>query len=151
MVHSRPRHVYKLFQPVQSTNFSYWATEQQFGFRKLHSTISVVLNTTNGWYVNMDRKMFILVDLLNLKKDSIKFIIYSILFSNLKLYSITESALCKIRSYLSVATNKKMPGGSHDIGAILGLHFFLIYITDLPGCLNHASADDINFKEVGLL
>ena len=60
--------MYKLFQPVQSTNFSYWATEQQFGFRKLHSTVSVVLNTTNSWYVNMDGKMFILVDLLNLKK-----------------------------------------------------------------------------------
>ena len=40
----------------------------QFGFRKSHSTASALLDCTNSWYVNMDRKMFNLFVLLDLKK-----------------------------------------------------------------------------------
>ena len=43
-------------------------TECQYGFRKMHSTVSALLGSTNSWYVNMDRKMFNLVVLLDLKK-----------------------------------------------------------------------------------
>ena len=43
-------------------------SEHQFGFRKLHSTASALLDSTNSWYVNMDRKMFNLVVLLDVKK-----------------------------------------------------------------------------------
>jgi hypothetical protein len=43
-------------------------SEHQFGFRKYHSTASALLDSTNSWYVNMDRKMFNLVVLLDLKK-----------------------------------------------------------------------------------
>ena len=57
-------------------------TEHQFGFRKMHSTVSALLDSTNSWYVNMDHKMFNLVALLNLKKafDTID---HSILLSKL--------------------------------------------------------------------
>ena len=43
-------------------------TEHQYGFRKMHSTVSALLDNTNSWYVNMDRKMFNLVVLFDLKK-----------------------------------------------------------------------------------
>ena len=36
-------------------------SEHQFGFRKFHSTASALLDSTNSWYVNMDRKKFNLV------------------------------------------------------------------------------------------
>ena len=40
----------------------------QFGFRKFHSTASALLDCTNSWYMNMDRKMFNLILFLDLKK-----------------------------------------------------------------------------------
>jgi hypothetical protein len=42
-------------------------SEHQFDFRKSHSTASALLDCTNSWYVNTDRKMFNLVVLLDLK------------------------------------------------------------------------------------
>jgi hypothetical protein len=46
-------------------------SDHQFGFRKFHSshsTASALLDCTNSWYMNMDRKMFNLVVFLDLKK-----------------------------------------------------------------------------------
>jgi hypothetical protein len=40
-------------------------SKHQFGFRQLHSTTSALLDSTNSWYVNMDRKLFNLVVLLD--------------------------------------------------------------------------------------
>ena len=40
----------------------------QFGFRKFHSTATALLDCTNDWYMNLDRKMFNLVVLIDLKK-----------------------------------------------------------------------------------
>lgn len=34
-------------------------SEHQFGFRRLHSTASALLDSSNNWYVNMDLKMFL--------------------------------------------------------------------------------------------
>ena len=43
-------------------------SDTQFGFRKFHSTASALLDCTNDWYINLDRKMFNLVVLIDLKK-----------------------------------------------------------------------------------
>ena len=39
-------------------------SDSQYGFRKFHSTASALLDCTNDWYVNLDRKMFNLVVLI---------------------------------------------------------------------------------------
>ncbi len=36
-------------------------SKSQFGFRKFHSTPTALLDCTNEWYVNLDRKLFNLV------------------------------------------------------------------------------------------
>ena len=43
-------------------------SEHQFGFRKHHSTTTALLDCANDWYINMDRKRFNLVVLIDLKK-----------------------------------------------------------------------------------
>ena len=105
----------------------------------------------------MDRKMFNLVVLLDLKKafDTIN---HSILLNKLELYGITGGALSLIRSYLfdrnqtcqlgdMMSTSRRVKCGIPQ-GSILGPLFFLIYINHLPECLNHTTprlfADNTN-------
>ena len=42
-------------------------SEHQYGFSKFHSTASALLDCTNDWYINMDRKLFNLVVFVDLK------------------------------------------------------------------------------------
>ncbi len=110
-------------------------SEHQFGFRKYHSTASALLDSTNSWYVNMDRKMFNLVVLLDLKKafDTID---HGILLRKLELYGIAGSALALIRSYFSdrnqkcqlgdqISTVKSLKKVTSGIGAIRKIRDFV--------------------------
>ena len=94
----------------------------------------------------------------------ILYIDHSILLSKLELYGITGNALSMIRSYLSGRNQKCQLGDKMSTarriecgipqGSILGPLFFLIYINDLPQCLNHATArlfaDDTNLTVAGV-
>ena len=44
-------------------------SNSQFGFREFHSTATALLDCTNDWYMNIDRKKFNLVVLIDLKKE----------------------------------------------------------------------------------
>ena len=137
-------------------------SKQQFGFRDFHSTASALLDSTNSWYVNMDRKLYNFVVFLDLKKacDPVS---HEILLRKLELYGVTSCALALIQSYLSDRTQKcqladKMSSERNvkcgiPQGSILGPFFFLVYINDLPECLNQATsrlfADDSNLTVAG--
>ena len=131
-------------------------SDTQFGFRKFHSTAGALLDCTNEWYINLDRKMFNLVVLIDLKKafDTVD---HQILLSKLELYGIKGQAINLLKSYL---TNRKQKCQVNSFsserlikcgvpqGSILGPLLFLLYINDLPHCLSKTKpwlfADDTN-------
>ena len=137
-------------------------SEHQFGSRKYNSTASALLDCTNDWYINMDQKLFNLTVFIDLKKafDTVN---HEILLEKLLLLGITGSAFQLLESYLSdrsqkcevngfISKENKITCGVPQ-GSILGPLLFLLYINDLPSCLNLTKrrmfADDTNITSSG--
>ena len=114
--------------------------------------------------MNLDRKMFNLVVLIDLKKE-FDTVDHQILLRKLELYGIKGEALTLLKSYLtnrnqnskcqiknSFSTERLIKCGVPQ-DSILGPLFFLLYINDLPQCLNKTKprlfADDTNLTASG--
>ena len=129
----------------------------QSGFRSRHSTETTLLDTTNQLLVNMDKGLISGILFLDLKKafDTAD---HEILLSKLERYGIRGRTLqwfisyilerkqmCKINN--SISNVKKIRCGVPQ-GSNLGPLLFLIYINDLPNCLETIRAsmfvDDTN-------
>ena len=137
-------------------------SEQQFGFRRFHSTSTALLDCTDEWYVNMHRGIYNLVVFLDLKKafDTVN---HDILLAKLELYGIKNTPLMLFKSYLSDRSQQCQVNGELSTlkylkygvpqGSILSPLLFLIYINDLPNCLQHSTvrmfADDTNITVSG--
>ena len=80
-------------------------SDNQFGFRKFHSTATALFDCTNDWYTNLDRKMFSLVVQIDLKKafDTVD---HQILLRKLEIYDIKHHVLALFESYLSNRSQK---------------------------------------------
>ena len=149
----------QLYEYFTTTNL---LSEQQFGFRRFHSTSTALLDCTDEWYVNMDRGLYNLAVFLDLKKafDTVN---HDILLAKLELYGIKNTPLMLFKSYLSDRSQKCQVNGELSTlkylkygvpqGSILGPLLFLIYINDLPNCLQHSTArmfaDDTNITVSG--
>ena len=136
--------------------------KHQFGFRQFHSTTITLLDCTNEWYVNMDRGLYNIVVLLDLKKafDTVN---HEILLSKFERYGFGKKAVALLYNYLTDRTQRcQLNGMLSDQkgitcgipqGSILGPLLFIIYINDLPNCLEQATpkmfADDTSLTAVG--
>ena len=114
--------------------------------------------------MNIDKKLFNLVVLIDLKKafDTVD---HQILLKKLEIYGVKGDALALLKSYLIDRTQKCQVNGTISSerlikcgvpqGSILGpLFFFILYINDLPQCLSKLTkprlfADDTNLTAAG--
>ena len=135
----------------------------QSGFRSLHSTVTALLDQTNYWcLILIDRGMVNGVIFLDLKKafDTVD---HDLLLSKLAFHGLQSQTVDWFKSYLSNRQQLCYVNGVPSVkntltcgvpqGSILGPLLFLIYINDLPKCLDHSVArlyvDDTNLTFSG--
>ena len=121
----------------------------QSGFRPKHSTETAVLNALNRWFLNIDQGKYNLVVFLDLRKafDTVN---HEILLKKLEHYGVHGNELKWFTSYLTDRKQYTVVGAikyqlgsiSHGVpqGSCLG-PLFLVYINDLPYCINHGISD----------
>ena len=128
----------------------------------MHSTLTALLETTNNWSINIDNGLLNGVLFIDLKKafDTIDHVI---ILRKLANYGVDQIALRFFASYLCNRSQKCSVNGALSSaskltygvpqGSILGSLLFLIYINDLPNCLDIACAkmfaDDTNITVPG--
>ena len=130
----------------------------QSGFRSMHSTTTTLLETTNNWSSNIDNGLLNGVLFIDLKK-ALDTIDHEIILRKLAIYRVVDpNALRIFASYLCNRSQKFSVNGTLSSasklacgvpqGSILEPLFFLIYMNDLPNCLDISCAkkfaDDTN-------
>ncbi len=156
----------KILERFVHSNFSQFLdkhnhiTITQSGFRKLHSTVTALLNVTDKWLRNIDNGLVTGVVFIDLHK-AFNTVDINILLSKLSLFGISGVELEWFRSYLTGRSQSVIFDGylSDPLpvsigvpqGSILGALLFLLYLNDLPkiaqNCSVNMFADDTEMED----
>lgn len=116
----------------------------QSGFRPYHSTLTALLQATEEWFHNMDLGLLSGVLFVDFSKafDTVN---HRVLLEKLQLYGIKDKALEMFSSYLDNRSQCCVVNNAFSKfnviesgvpqGSILGPLLFLVYVNDLPNCL----------------
>jgi hypothetical protein len=129
--------------------------ENQFGFRKNHSTETAVQLLISKWRAAIDDDMFVIAVMLDLKR-AFETINREVLFEKLKCYKVGGVVLQWIKNYLTGRTQRVRIGNqlSSELlcdvgvpqGSVLGPLLFIIYMNDINSCTRYVNinlfADD---------
>ena len=122
----------------------------QHAFLKMHSTLTSLLNVTDAWFSNIDKRKINISVFLDLKKafDTVD---HGILLSKLTKYGVVGTPLRWFTSYL---TNRKqycqVNGHKSSLktvhcgipqGSCLGPLLFILYVNDFEQCLNKCTTN----------
>ena len=131
----------KLFEFLTANNL---LSKNQFAYRKLHSTITSLLNVTDSWYSNVDRKNVNISLFIDLKKafDTVD---HDILLAKLQRYGICQKELEWFVSYLTERqqycylngqnSEKRLVSCGIPQGSCLGPLLFILYTNDFEESL----------------
>ena len=123
--------------------------QNQYAYRKLHSTITSLIKCTDDWLSNIDSKKVNLTLLLDLKKafDTVD---HKIILDKLGAYGVIGIEFKWFKSYLSKRRqfcrvndyNSKTMRVTCGIfqGSCLCLPLFILYLNDFENCLQYSSA-----------
>ena len=123
--------------------------QNQYAYRKLHSTITSLIKCTDDWLSNIDSKKVNLTLFLDLKKafDTVD---HKIILDKLRAYGVIGIEFKWFKSYLSKRRqfcrvndyNSKTMRVTCGIpqGSCLCLLLFILYLNDFENCLQYSSA-----------
>ena len=136
-------------QPIEYLITNKVLTPNQSAFRKLYSTVTSLINSTDYWYDNMDKRQLNLAIFLDLKKafDTVD---HRILIKKLGAYGIRgisgewlTSFLTSSKQFCSVNGQKseaRLVTCGIPQGSCLGPLLFIIYLNDFEKCLGFSRA-----------
>ena len=131
----------QLFEFLTANNL---LSKNQFAYRKLHSTVTSLLNVIDSWYSNIDRKNVNISLFLDLRKafDTID---HNILLAKLQKYGICQKELAWFASYLTERqqycylngqnSEKRLVTCGIPQGSCLGPLLFILYTNDFEESL----------------